>query len=162
MIPSCQCQRQLYICNPVIFVSFRPQYFSSYQTIYAASVWARYVASEDERSKDIWEIFCKLENTGHLHHKVNEHSSKKELLFHLKVQLMCLWKYQIKSGKKQCFSFFLPVSFAAMKNIHVAILMILLGKNHSLMYKITDKNNRHVCLCPYNLNSMMFKQHIAH
>lgn len=89
--------------------------------------------------------------------------AEKELLFHLKVQLMCLWKYhQIKSGKKQCFSFSLPVSFAAMKNIHVAILMILLGNNLSLIYKITDKNNRHVCLCPYDLSSMMFKQYIVH
>lgn len=69
---------------------------------------------------------------------------------------------KIQSSTEKYGSFFLLVSFAAVKNFSIALLIILLANSHCLIYKITARANKHVCLLSEDLNSREFKKQILH
>lgn len=127
-----------------------------------------------------WEASCKLENTGYHHQKVGV-NVKRSCCFTLKSTFSFCIKNKQKTHHKQTkpkqkqtkqnqniseqpwkkhFSFCLPISFSAVKNFHIDLLTDLLANSHSLIYKITDRTNRLVCLLPLDLNSRELKQHI--
>lgn len=166
MISSLQCV-WFYRWNPAIWVRIHPQYFSSnVKTLIQPQPGPGICSFSRWKGKRcVSEVSCKLENTGHHHHKAGIHV-KRSCCYTSK---STFWFFKTKNkifraGMEEImvFFFFLPGSFAAVQNFHIALLVVLLANSHSLIYKITGRTNRHVCLLPQDLCSREFKQQILH
>lgn len=164
VISFCLCLWQICRHNSAIFAeNSSTTLFLNWKNIDAASICSVCIFKMKGQKMCLSEVSCKSENTGHHHHKV---------IFMQKGFAVLPWtepfvsvkesNKTIQSSKEKYGSFFLLVSFAAMKNFSISLLIILLANSHCLIYKITARTSRHVCLLSENLNSREFKKLILH
>lgn len=160
-----------YVCGSstgitwLFLVRIHPQYFSSIGKTLIQPQSDLYVAFQDERAKDVClRGILKVREywisppPGNIYIKRSCCSTLK--------WAFCFCKKnnnkKFRTVQENIASFYLLVSFAGVKNFSIALLIILLANSHCLIYKITARTNRHVCLLSEDLNSREFKKQILY